>query len=203
MSNQEVPCPYCGHQISNDDEKCPNCGEFFVEPNLSEFRFVSIPLYLTCDCLFWAFRFPFLCPLIWISCNCKNIINIAREKDVKKFKIIFFWFFLFVLLTVFLKQFILISLILERFLVYRVLRIIEKFTFKKYNSPITHHTTGMLIFGTLYFVYYLDTYLMRVKDPNLRYCLDIDMWFKYSLILVALFCGLYVAGFISILFKKI
>lgn len=200
MDEKLVSCPYCGQQINNDDEKCSNCGEFFVEPNLSEFRLVSIPLFLVFESLFSAFGFPFLYSLIWILFNHNNICKIAIEKDLKKFKILFAWFCIFVLLTIIVKVFMLIDVILEIFITYRILRIIEKFTLKKYNSPVTHHEVGMIFFRTLYIVYYIDTYLIRVKDPNLRYCLDIDRWFKYLIILVAILGVLFFAGTLSIPF---
>ncbi len=200
MDEKLVSCPYCGQQINNDDEKCSNCGEFFVEPNLSEFRLVSIPLFLVFESLFSAFGFPFLYSLIWILFNHNNICKIAIEKDLKKFKILFAWFCIFVLLTIIVKVFMLIDVILEIFITYRILRIIEKFTLKKYNSPLTHHEVGMIFFRTLYIVYYIDTYLIRVKDPNLRYCLDIDRWFKYLIILVAILGVLFFAGTLSIPF---
>lgn len=200
MDEKLVSCPYCGQQINNDDEKCSNCGEFFVEPNLSEFRLVSIPLFLVFESLFSAFGFPFLYSLLWILFNHNNICKIAIEKDLKKFKILFAWFCIFVLLTIIVKVFMLIDVILEIFITYRILRIIEKFTLKKYNSPVTHHEVGMIFFRTLYIVYYIDTYLIRVKDPNLRYCLDIDRWFKYLIILVAILGVLFFAGTLSIPF---
>lgn len=200
MDEKLVSCPYCGQQINNDEEKCPNCGEFFVEPNLSEFRLASIPLFLVFESLFSAFGFPFLYSLIWILFNHNNICKIAIEKDLKKFKILFAWFCIFVLLTIIVKVFMLIDVILEIFITYRILRIIEKFTLKKYNSPVTHHEVGMIFFRTLYIVYYIDTYLIRVKDPNLRYCLDIDRWFKYLIILVAILGVLFFVGMLSIPF---
>lgn len=200
MDEKLVSCPYCGQQINNDDEKCPNCGEFFVEPNLSEFRLASIPLFLVFESLFSALGFPFLYSLIWILFNHNNICKIAIEKDLKKFKILFAWFCIFVLLTIIVKVFMLIDVILEIFITYRILRIIEKFTLKKYNSPVTHHEVGMIFFRTLYIVYYIDTYLIRVKDPNLRYCLDIDRWFKYLIILVAILGVLFFVGMLSIPF---
>ncbi len=200
MDEKLVLCPYCGQQINNNDEKCPNCGEFFVEPNLSEFRLISIPLFLVFESILSSFGFPFFYSLIWILFNHNNICKIAIEKDLKKFKILFVWFCIFVLLTIIVKVFVLIDVILEIFITYRILRIIEKFTLKKYNSPVTHHEVGMIFFRTLYLVYYIDTYLIRVKDPNLRYCLDIDKWFKYLIILAVILGLLYLWGMLSIPF---
>ena len=73
MNEKLVLCPYCGQQINNnDDEKCPNCGEFFVEPNLSEFRLISIPLFLVFESILSSFGFPFFYSLIWILFNHNN-----------------------------------------------------------------------------------------------------------------------------------
>ena len=203
MDDRLVECPYCGQQISNNDEKCPNCGEFFVEPNLSEYRLVSIPLFLAFESVLSAFGFPFFYSLIWILFNHNNICKMAIEKDLRKFKILFVWFCIFVLLTIIFKGFVLVDVILEIFLAYRILRIIEKFTLKKYNSPVTHHEVGMLFFRTLYVIYYLDTYSIRVNDPNLRYCLNTDKLFKYAIILSGVLVLLYFLGLLSIPFLKV
>lgn len=203
MDDRFVACPYCGQQIKYNDEKCYNCGEFFVEPNLSEFRLVSIPLFLAFESVLSVLGFPFFYSLIWILLNYNNICKIAIEKDSKKFKILFVWFCIFVLLTIIVKVFMLIDVILEIFITYRILRIIEKFTLKKYNSPVTHHEVGMLFFRTLYVIYYLDTYSIRVHDPNLRYCMNTDNLFKYTIILFGVLLLLYFLGLISIPFLKV
>ncbi len=191
MENQKVACPYCGHKINNSIEKCPNCGEFFVEPAISGFKFVSIPSFLICETILNAFGLFFIYSLFWISSNFKNIRNIAIQRDLNKFNILFISFCIFVFFSIIFKPLFLLVVIIEIMLSYRILRIIEKFTMKEYNSSVTHHEIGMLIFRTLYVVYYLDTYAMRVKDPNLRYCLDIEKWFKYAAIFAVVAMLLY------------
>lgn len=203
MSEQLIECPYCGCKINNNTEKCPNCGEYFVEPCLKGFKLVSIPLFLSLEILLSAFGLPFLYSLTWIIINCKNICAIATAKDLKKFKSLFFCFCVAVLLTIIFKVFILIDVILEILLVYRILRIIEKYTLKKYNSPITHHEIGMIFFRTLYLIYYIDTYLIRVNDPNMRYCLNIEKWLKYFVIFAIVILLLFLGGLISIPMLKI
>ena len=195
MDKREVACPYCGFQIHNDDERCPRCKEFFVEPNLSEFKLVSIPLYLVSEIVLSVLGLPLLYTVIWYTINYKNICNIAIPLYLKKFKILFIGFLLFICIiyaisilmpTIFIPMVGLIGFILEIFLTYRVIRIIEEYTLKKYDSPITHHDVGLVFFRTLYLICFLDTYLIRVKDPNRRYCLDTDKWFIYSAILLVL-----------------
>lgn len=198
MDNKLVECPYCGYKIGNEDEKCINCGEFFVEPNLAEFKLVSISMFLAFESVLSAFGFPFIYSMVWMLINYKNIVNISIEKDLKKFKLLFICFSIFVLLTIVFKIFILADVILEILLTYRVLRIIEKFTLQKYGSPVTHHEIGMIFFRTLYIVYYLDTYLMRVKDPKMRYCLNINGWFKYIAIICIIAVLFYLIGVLSI-----
>lgn len=223
MQRQEVKCPYCGSQIDSQNEKCSNCGEFFVEPNLSEFKLVSIPLYIAGESVLSAFGLPLFYSMIWIMLNYKNICNLAIQKDLRKFNILFLWFTIFVLLIAvlkfsfifgyvvniqsatnlifgftFLKFFVLIAVILDIFLAYRILRIIEKFTLRKYGSPVTHHEVGMIVFRTLYVIYYLDTYLIRVKDPAMRYCLNIDKSFKYFIFWAVILVLLYFLGLLSI-----
>lgn len=203
MSEQLVECPYCGCKISNDIEKCPECGEFFVEPCLKEFKLVSIPLFLSMETLLSVFGLPFFYSLVWIIINYKNICDIAANKDLKKFKYLLSCFCVVVFLTVIIKFFILIDVIVEIMLVYRILRIIEKYTLRKYNSPVTHHEVGMILFRTLYVIYYIDTYLVRVKDPKLRYCLNVEKWFNYFVILAIIILLLYFLGLISIPMIKI
>ena len=200
---QKVACPYCNEQISNDIERCPKCGAYFTEPNLSEFKFVSIPLFIAGEVILSAFGLPFLYSLFWVLVNYKNIRNLAKPKDIKKFNTWAFTFCIFVLLTVFFKFFVFAVIVVEILLAYRILRIIEKYTLNKYDSPVTHHEVGMLFFRTLYIVYYLDTYSVRVKDPNLRYCLDTEKWFNYLLIGVILLGLLYFLGLLSIPFIKL
>ena len=126
--------------------------------------------------------------------------NIKVKEALKKFNGLISTFCVLVLFTIIFKFFVLIDVVIEILLAYRILRIIEKFTLKKYNSPITHHEVGMIFFRTLYIIYYIDTYLTRVKDPNLRYCLDIDKWFKYFIILGVILGLLYFGGVLSIPF---
>ena len=198
--SEKVACPYCGELISNDIEQCPKCNEYFIEPNLSEFKLVSVPLYIACESVLSAFGFPFLYSIIWVLFNYKNICNIALPKDLKKFNSLIVVYCILVLLTIIFKSFVLIDVVIEILLAYRILRIIEKFTLRKYNSPVTHHEIGMILFRILYIIYYIDTYLIRVKDPDLRYCLDIDKWFKYLIIWAVILVLLYFWGLLSIPF---
>ena len=190
-----VECPYCGYKIHNNVERCKNCKEWFVEPNLDVFKVISLPFFVifSTSIFYSNFWFYYGCVLFWTLKNYKNFKNIATTNDLKKFKILLT---LLIISTIFLLKPFMIAI--EIFLSYRMLRIIEKFSYSKYGSPITHHELGMLFFRTLYVVYFIDTFAQRVKDPELRYCLEPSKWIKYSIIfLISLILFLYLIGFMN------
>ena len=202
MSEEEkkVVCPYCGNIVDNNAETCPNCGELFADPALSNFKFISVPMFLVFETLLCSFGMYFFYELCWVCANFKNISELASEKDLKKFKKLLLAFLIFVLASLIYKNSLVLALITEMFLSYRILRIIEKHTLCKYNSPITHHEAGMLLFRTLYVVYFLDTYAIRVRNPYMRYCLETEKCFKYSIIIFLLLLALYAIGLVSLPF---
>ena len=202
MSEEEkkVACPYCGNMINNDADICPGCGELFSEPNLSGFKFVSVPMFLVFETLLCSFGLYFFYSLYWVCSNYKNIKELASEKDLKKFQKLLLIFLILVFFSLFRKLSLIPALIAEMFLSYRMLRIIEKYTLHKYNSPITHHEAGMLLFRTLYVVYFLDTYNIRVRNPYMRYCIETEQCFKYSIIIFLLLFALYAIGLLSLPF---
>ncbi|MEE3349559.1 MAG: hypothetical protein VZR09_05920 [Candidatus Gastranaerophilaceae bacterium] len=196
--NAQVNCPYCGTVIDNSVEFCPNCKEWFTVPALKMFKYVSVTLYIIMTALCEAFGLRFVYSLIWGALNFRGFLKISNEKDIQKFKILFCLFTISICLTFAFKFFIISDIILEILLSYRMLRIIEKYTLKKYNSPVTHHEVGMILFRTLYVIYYMDTYEQRVKDPDMRYCWNAEKWIKYFIILFIILIILYLIGFISI-----
>lgn len=201
IEEKKTNCPYCGNEIYNNVEQCPNCKEWFIEPHLEGFNLISIPLNVAFMTIFSAVGMFHVYSLLWILFNTKAFLKIALPKDVKKFKILLFLFTISVLLTVISKIFITIDVALSIFLSYRMLRIIEKYTLKKYNSPVTHHELGMIFFRILYVVYYIDTYQQRVYDPKQRYCLEKRKWFEYLALCVVLsFIIGYKFGYSSIFF---
>ncbi len=203
MENEEivqVNCPYCDTMIDNTAERCPNCKEWFVIPSLKNFKCVSVPVYLIAAALCEAFGLRFVYGLLWGAINFNGFLKISNEKDIKKFKVLFCLFTISICLSFAFKICLISDIVLEILLSYRMLRIIEKYTLKKYNSPVTHHEVGMIFFRTLYVIYYIDTYAQRVKDPNMRYCWNAEKWIKYFVILFIILTVLYMIGFISIPF---
>ena len=198
-AENKIACPYCGFEISNNVEFCPNCKELFTEPDIKGFKFVSIGNFIVFAILFAACGFYYLYPAIWTLLNYKTFKQIANPKDYKKFMMLFIPFFILALVP-FVKLLGLICITLEIALCYRMLRIIEKHTVVKYDSPVTHHEIGMIFFRMLYVVYYLDTYAQRVHDPLLRHCLDWKKWINYSILIFILFSLLYFAGVLSVPF---
>lgn len=51
----KTSCPYCGADIDNDIEQCPNCNEYFKEPYLKNFKCTSIWLFFIMDALLSGF----------------------------------------------------------------------------------------------------------------------------------------------------
>jgi len=186
MEEKKVKCPYCETEIDNNIERCPHCKEWFVEPHLEGFNLISIPLNIAFMTVFGAVGMFYIYSLIWVFFNTKAIINIAIPKDVKKFKVLLVLACISVFLTLISKYFVALDVAIFICLSYRILRIIEKYTLKKYNSPVTHHELGMLFFRILYVVYYIDTYKQRVYDPKQRYCLEKRRWFEYLVLCVVL-----------------
>ena len=54
------------------------------------------------------------------------------------------------------------GIILYYIIAYRMLRIIEKFTYKEYNVKLHHNDVCWVLFGFLYVLYYIYTYNKRV-----------------------------------------
>lgn len=186
IEEKKVNCPYCGAEIDNSVERCPNCKEWFVEPHLEGFNLISIPLNVAFMTVFGAVGMFYIYSLIWVFFNTKAFLNIAVPKDAKKFKILLAAAVILVFLTLISKYFIALDVAVFILLSYRMLRIIEKYTLKKYNSPVTHHELGMLFFRVLYVIYYIDTYKQRVYDPMQRYCLEKRKWFEYLVLCIVL-----------------
>ena len=194
-----VKCPYCEAMINNNDERCHSCGEWFVEPYLDNFCFISMPLFiiLSISLVLGNLWIYYICVVVWLMFNYKNFIAIAIPKDVKKLNLLAF---LMILTLIFIPK---LAIIVEIFLSYRLLRIIEKFSYKKYDSPITHHELGMIVFRLLYVVYFIDTFTDRVKDPTRRYLLEPKSWIKYSILFLIIFIGcLCFIGFVNVPFLQ-
>ena len=197
VEKENVNCPYCGTLICNEVEQCPNCKSWFKEPELVGFHLRSVYMYFCCDVILCAFGFCFVYPLVWNILNFKQIKSLATQKDFGKYKGLFIAFTCLTLLAFLLKVFIIPTAIIGICLAYRILRIIEKYSNKKYNSPITHHELGMIAFSILYVVYFIDTYAQRIYDPYARNHTDFRRWLNYILIGIILGIILYIMGVFS------
>lgn len=188
MESKSIPCPYCGCIIENDVESCPQCHEIFKEMSLP-IQINSLGRFIAFNCVtFGLFQY------IWLLLNIKKINNMAlSKKDKLKFDIPFYMLIVSILffMVVFSVYYIwglsamlplyLILLFAALFMVsiyivtYRILRIIEKYTYHKYEVRIYHSELGWLfcpifftfisspLFYTIYFIY---TYKERVYNPK-------------------------------------
>lgn len=192
-----VHCPYCGYIIENGTEKCPQCDEYFVErtlpvsvDSLGQFlvvNFFTLGLYQN----------------LWLLLNLHKINDMAfsnKDKlklDIPVIMLILSGLFLVsqvssyivYLLGTMSKLMLLtavamwllssplfwIMCILMYIISYRVLRIIEKYTYEKYDVRIYHSETGWLfapifampIFNSFfYLIYFIYTYKERVYNPK-------------------------------------
>ncbi len=183
MSNK-VKCPYCGVEIENNIAKCPNCGEYFVErtlpvkiDSLGQFIVFSV---ITCG----------VYPLVWLFFNLPKFDLMAvTGKDRLKLiipiflvtilfvpittAIIFLTYYLghnmqsFMVLSYVISGYVLVpiicaGIILYYIIAYRMLRIIEKYTYKEYGVYLHHNDVCWVLFGFLYVLYYIYTYNRRV-----------------------------------------
>lgn len=191
---ENVKCPYCGGEIQNTVEQCPFCGEFFTEPRIDNIKLPSIGQYVTLNILSIG-----LYSLFWIILNYKTFKNISNVKDTVKLKF-FFGLALVSAVTFFVNPLIfnIITKIIYLFLSYRILRIIEKFSVKKYNAPISHSEAGWFFFDILYVVYFLDTYKQRVHDPDMRNHMEFKGWLKYCIIIAILALIVFCANFLYV-----
>ena len=203
----KVNCPYCKKEIDSDATKCPYCNELFEIPDL-KLKLNSIFLYIVFDLLFICFGLIGVYGVFWVLSNLRKILSFASEKDSRKLKIIFFLYMVLIFANIltflsFFKFFLIPYFILEIMLSYRLLRIVEKYSLKKYSVSITHHEFGMIVFRMLYVIHYLETYSTRVYNPNDRYILDFESWIKYIIVFVLIVILIYVSCLLGVHFGLI
>lgn len=165
----KTSCPYCGADIDNDIEQCPNCNEYFKEPYLKNFKCTSIWLFFIMDALLSGF-FTF----IWILMNKNAFKNISSKFLNKKMDDLYRWIFLnlsLMLVCAFFIPLFTIILYVLNFVLFVMLSdlmilIIQRYTKKKYKVEITHNSIFEILFRTLYVVHYIETYKLRVLYPK-------------------------------------
>lgn len=197
MDNNLTPCPYCGQMISNDVEKCPHCNEVFKERTIPV-KIDSLGLFLVLN--FFTLG---LYQNIWLLRNLSKINDMAlAKKDKLKLGIpvailvgtvlfltaSFFTYAYYIFGTVPKEMFLLAACLwilssplfwicwfLMYIISYRVLRIIEKYTYRQYDIKISHSEIGWLFcpvvflpltISMFYLVYFIYTYKERVYNPK-------------------------------------
>lgn len=192
MTENLVECPYCGNLIDKNEKICPHCKEVFEER--------EIPVKV--NSLGWFLILNFftlgLFQYVWLFLNINKINQMTfSKKDKLKLgiplallicsifyillQLVRYGFYLFDIpkllptflwligTPVFWAAFVLIYIIS-----YRVLRIIEKYTYNKYNIKIYHSELGWLVSPLIfciwaplfYMVYFIYTYKERVYNPK-------------------------------------
>ena len=132
----KTSCPYCGADIDNDIEQCPNCNEYFKEPYLKNFKCTSIWLFFIMDALLSGF-FTF----IWILMNKNAFKNISNRFLNNKMDTLYRWIFLnlcVMLICAFFIHLFTIILYVVNFVLFVMLSdlmilIIQRYTKKKYK----------------------------------------------------------------------
>jgi len=174
MENTKVKCPYCGTEIENNTEICPQCRERFTEITLPV-KVNSLGLFIILNILTIG-----LYQNIWLIQNLAPINAMALSKkdrlklDIPVILLIFALLYLlsnissytmyligegssvmvFIAVVIWLLSHPIfwIGMILTYIVTYRVLRTIEKYTQHKYNITIYHSELGWLftpIFSTI------------------------------------------------------
>ncbi len=181
----KVKCPYCGKFIESTVKKCPYCGEYFVErtlpieiKSLGQFIVFSI---LTCGIysLVWLFvnlpkfdlmavsskdRLKLIIPTFLITLLFIPIIGalLLMSYYIGVHKIQSFMILSYVISGYILVPIICTGIILYYIIVYRMLRIIEKYTYQEYKVEIFHNDVCWILFGFLYVIYFIYSYNRRV-----------------------------------------
>lgn len=183
-----VKCPFCDFNVDNDVEICPKCKSWFVEPYLPNMKFVEFRSFIALSILSLGFF-----NLFWFFINKKAIVNlIIKPSDKIKFERLLLALFVSILIyfsVLFLPLVLPIIFILNIALTYRVLRIIQKFTKKKYNVCLDINPYYVFFFNLLYLVHFIDTYTDRVINEHEYYNFKTPKGFVliFLLILMAMF----------------
>ncbi len=176
---EQVKCPFCENFVDSDAERCSMCGAFFTEPQLKEIKFKDFGIFLALQLLTFG-----LFAILWFFINFRAINNLTvNERDSLKFK----W--LAVLLGISLLAYIsyilsdiefshhmacvvlLIQHLIGIALSYRTLKIIQRYTLKKYGENLDLNPYYIIIFSVLYMSHFIDTYPKRVMNSHAYFSL--------------------------------
>ena len=167
---EKINCPFCGNLIDVNVIKCDNCGALFQEPNLPDIKFQEMGPFIAIDILTLGFF-----STIWFFINGKAINKLVDgKKDCLKLNWLFlllavnggFYLFVFYTNPTLLIIFSILQCLIYIALTYRVLRIIQKFTKRIYNSEISFNPYYMVIFNIFYLIHFIETYQKRVSNTH-------------------------------------
>ncbi len=161
-------CPFCGNTIENNAEKCSQCGALFREPDLPNLKFKEFRTFLAIDILTFGFFAS-----VWFFLNYNAINDLATKvKDTFKLK----WLVILLGISLFVYIFYFNTLLSIFFmfaqyailtgLTYRVLKIIQRYTEKKYDVVLEFNPYYIVFFSVLYLIHFIDTYSDRVKEVH-------------------------------------
>ena len=163
---EETNCPFCGNIVKVNADKCSSCGALFKEPELTGIKFKEFRTFLAIDILTFGFFAS-----VWFFINYRALNNlVVKERDTLKLKwlvgllatslFVYLFYFNSIISFIFMagQYAILVSL------THRVLKIIQRYTEKKYNVTLEFNPYYIVFFSVLYLIHYIDTYQDRVKE---------------------------------------
>ena len=168
--SESVNCPFCGNIIPKDALKCEECGALFKEPELPGIKFKELGPFIAIDVLTFGFF-----STIWFFINANAINNlVSKPKDCLKLNWLVtllavnggFYLFFFYKNPVWLLVFSIVQIALYIALTYRVLRIIQKYTYRIYSVDVDTNPAYIILFNILYLVHFVDTYTARVQNRH-------------------------------------
>lgn len=168
--SEEINCPFCGNLIEVNAIKCPNCNALFKEPELPNIKFKELGPFITIDLLTFGF---FSTIWFFINGNAINHLTEGKKDGIKLNWLVLllainggFYLFFFYKHAAYLMLLSVLQCLIYIALSYRVLRIIQKYTSKMYNSDIDYNPYYMVIFNVLYLVHFIETYQNRVYHTH-------------------------------------
>ena len=167
--NEKINCPFCGNIVETAAYRCPVCNSLFAEPELN-LRFKEFAPFIALEVLTFG-----LFGTIWFFINAKPLTLMAKgAKDRLKFN----WLVILLMLNftayvIFICKYsmihiasimVIVQIIINMLLTYRVIRIIQKHTQQTYDVLIEYNPFYIVIFNILYLIHFIDTYKARVMQ---------------------------------------
>ena len=173
--SEKINCPFCGNIIDSDAYKCPYCDSLFADPELPNIKFKEFGTFVALLVLTFG-----LFGLFWILINIKGVNALSTDKkDSIKFNVLIgisvidviaYVFCLASIHTINLVPYLtILQCLIFMALTYRVLRIIQKYTVKKYDVVLEFNPYYIFIFNILYLIHFIDTYTNRVMQIHERF----------------------------------